>query len=109
MKSRIVQLCVAAGLLAALATPALSADRSVDIVNNSKKAIKAFYASRAKLDNWQENIVKGDPIGPGETQPVDIDDGSGGCRFDFKAVFSDGEERVSNNVDVCSVSKWTYR
>ena len=109
MKSKIVKLCVATALLAAIATPTLSADRSVDIINNTKKSIKGFYASRANLSNWQENIVKGDPIAAGETQPVDIDDGSGGCRFDFKAVFADGEERISNNVDVCSVSKWTYR
>jgi len=109
MVTRFIGLTLLASVSVFAALPASAANRNVDIVNNSKKTIQAFYASRANLSSWQENIVKGDPIRPGETQPVDIDDGSGGCRFDFKVVFSDGEERISNNVDVCSVSTWTYR
>ncbi|MEW6639445.1 MAG: hypothetical protein AB1586_03000 [Pseudomonadota bacterium] len=89
--------------------PAVAADRNVDVINNTKKTMKEFYASRTKLNSWQENIIKGDPIEPGETQPVDIDDGSGGCRFDFKAVFADGDEAINENVDVCSVSSVTYK
>jgi len=99
---------VAVGFLV-VSLPAAAADRNVDVINNTKKTIKEFYASRTKLNSWQENIIKGDPIEPGETQPVDIDDGSGGCKFDFKAVFSDGDEAVNENVDVCSVSSVTYR
>jgi hypothetical protein len=99
---------VAASLLL-VSLPAVAADRNVDVINNTKKTMKEFYASRTKLKSWQENIIKGDPIKPGETQPVDIDDGSGGCRFDFKAVFSDGDEVVNENVDVCSATSVTYR
>ena len=89
--------------------PAVAADRNVDVINNTQKKITGFYASRTKLKSWQENIVKGDPIDPGETQPVDIDDGSGGCHFDFKAVFADGDEAINEDVDVCSVNSVTYK
>jgi hypothetical protein len=98
------------GLIASvLAIPAFAADRNVDVVNNTSKSIKGLYASRVNQSSWEENIVKGDPIGPGETQPVDVDDGSGACKFDFKAVFSDGTEAVNENVDVCQASSITYK
>ena len=108
----IVRTALLSGLAASLllaSFPAIAADRNVDIVNNTKKTLNEFYASRTNTNSWEENIVKGDPIAPGETQPVDIDDGSGGCRFDFKAVFSDGDEVIRKNIDVCSVSTMTYK
>jgi len=95
--------------LVSASLPAFAADRNVDVVNNSSKAITGFYASRTGLKSWEENIIKGDPIKPGETQPVDIDDGSGGCKFDFKAVFAGGREAVNENVDVCATSSVTYK
>jgi hypothetical protein len=99
-----------AGLIACVvAIPAFAADRNMDVVNNTQKSIKGLYASRVNLSSWEENIVKGDPIKPGETQPVNVDDGSGACKFDFKAVFSDGSEAVNENVDVCQASSITYR
>jgi hypothetical protein len=107
MKSMIIPGIVTGLLVASL--PAIAADRNVDIINNTKKTIQKFYASRTKLSDWQENILKGDPVKPGETQPIDIDDGSGSCKFDFKAVFADGTEAVNENVDVCSVSTITYQ
>ena len=99
----------AAAFLLSGAMPAFAADRNVDVVNDSSKTITGLYASRTKLNSWQENIIKGDPIKPGETQPVDIDDGSGGCKFDFKAVFADGREAVNENVDVCTITSVTYK
>ncbi|MDH7794824.1 hypothetical protein QBC99_000887 [Beijerinckia sp. GAS462] len=98
-----------AGLLLASLPAAVAADRNVDIVNNTKKTLKEFYASRTNKNAWEENIIGDDPVKPGETQPVDIDDGSGGCRFDFKAIFSDGDEVINKNVDVCAVSTMTYK
>jgi hypothetical protein len=111
-KTMIVRIALMAGLVAGLfmtSLPAAAADRNVDIINNTKKTLKEFYASRVNKNSWEENILGGDSVEPGETQPVDIDDGSGGCRFDFKAVFSDGDEVINKNVDVCAVSTMTYK
>ena len=109
MDFRILKLAAVAALCVGTGIPAFAADRNVDVINNSKKVIKAFYASRANLKSWEENIIEGDPIEAGETQPVDIDDGTGGCKFDFKAVFDDGQEVFNENVDVCEVTSVTYR
>lgn len=102
-------LCAVATGFLIVSLPALAADRNVDVVNKTGKPITGFYASRVNQKSWEENIVKGDPIKPGETQPVDVDDSSGACKFDFKAVFADGTEAVNENVDVCSVSSVTYQ
>ena len=45
----------------------------------------------------------------GETVNVNIDDGTGKCRFDFKAVFQNGQELVRKNINVCEVGSFTYR
>jgi len=39
---------------------------------------------------------------------INIDDGSGYCQFDFKAVFDDGDELVRKKVDVCKISSYRY-
>jgi hypothetical protein len=106
----ISRIAFAVGLIACvIAVSANAADRNVDLINKASKSIKGLYASRVSVNSWQENIVKGDPIKPGETQTVDVDDGSGACKFDFKAVFTDGSEAVNENVDVCQVTSITYQ
>jgi hypothetical protein len=39
---------------------------------------------------------------------ININDGTGACKFDFKAVFEDGKSLEKGNVDVCSISSFTY-
>ena len=39
---------------------------------------------------------------------INIDDGSGYCKFDFLAVFEDGEEVVAPDNNVCSIPEFTF-
>ena len=39
---------------------------------------------------------------------MNIDDGSGACRFDFKAEFTNGQELIRNNVNVCEIADYYY-
>ncbi len=91
------------------AVSASAADRNVDIVNQTGQTMVHFYASNTGTDSWEEDILGHDKLANGDTQPVNIDDGSGACRFDFKAVFADGSSSVRRGVDVCKVSSFTYR
>ena len=101
---------IAAGLFVFCAVNAASAaDRRVDIVNDTGKVMEEFYASAVDTDDWEEDILGKDVLADGEEVEIDIDDGSGACKFDFKAVFTDGTERVKRGVNVCSISKYTYR
>lgn len=106
---RLAPLLLLAGLLAsAAASPATAADRRVNIINRSGQTMVEFYASNTRRDSWEEDILGQDTLAHGATQRIDIDDGSGACRFDFKAVFEDGSSSVRRNVDVCSITDFTY-
>lgn len=101
-----ILMLAAAGV--ALATSAHAADRHVRIINATEHTMVRFYASNIDADDWQEDILGDSVVRPGDDVNVNIDDGSGHCRFDFKAVFDDGEATVKHNVDVCSISSFRY-
>lgn len=102
-------LAVASLILASTLTLATAANRNVDIVNSTGKTMTEFYASNSGTDDWEEDILEADTLADGEVFEVDIDDGTGACKFDFKAVFTDGTSHVRRGVDVCSISQFTYR
>ncbi|MCJ2035667.1 hypothetical protein [Methylobacterium sp. J-068] len=91
-----------------LAGPAGAANRKVDIVNKTGMAISHFYASSTGTDDWEEDILGRDVVDTGETFEIDIDDGTGACRFDFKAVFDNGKSIIRKNINVCEISSFTY-
>ena len=68
----------------------------------------AFHASRVKVSDWEENILGGDKLKSGTSLVINIDDGSGGCKYDFKAVFADGEEVISEDNNVCELELFTF-
>lgn len=98
----------ACAALLLLAGSAQAANRHVDIVNKTGMAMKHFYASTTGTDDWEEDILGRDVIESGDTFDINIDDGSGACRYDFKAVFENGQSLVRKNVNVCEISSFTY-
>lgn len=98
-----------AALLLLAGSAAQAANRHVDIVNKTGMTMKHFYASSTGTDDWEEDILGRDVIEDGETFDINIDDGSGACRFDFKAVFDNGKALVRKSINVCEISTFTYR
>lgn len=98
-----------AALTATLAfTSALAADRVVTIVNKTSSTMTKFHASSVGTKNWEENILDGDHLKPGESIDIDIDDGTKACRYDFRAVFKDGEAVEKGNVNVCEIGEFSF-
>lgn len=91
------------------AAAADSYDRHVLIVNQTGQTIREFYASRVTTDDWEEDILGQDVLRNGQSVRIDIDDGTGACRFDFKAVLSNGVEIIRNNINVCQIRSFTFR
>ncbi len=108
MREHLTAALCAAFVLASTATGALAYDRHVMIVNNTSYDIYEFYASSVGVDIWEEDILADGILPSGHQVRVNIDDGSGYCRYDFKAVFEDGYESVRSNVNVCEVGTYTY-
>ena len=98
---------VAACLLAAAVLPAAALDRHVVLVNNTDFTIVEFYASSVGQKTWQEDILGADVLPPGGRVRINIDDGTGYCKYDLKAVFNDGDEVVKQAMNVCEVGTFT--
>ncbi len=97
------------------ATPAIAGvqsnddlDRRVRIINDTGQTIMYFYASRQGVDSWEEDMLGADILDDGESVSANIDDGSRACRYDFKAVFDDGQSLERYNINVCEISTYTY-
>ena len=82
-------------------------DRHVTVVNDTSHTVRSFYASNTSRGTWEKDILRRDVLLPGEQVDVNIDDGTGRCYFDFKAVFSNGAEIIRRHVDVCGITEWT--
>ena len=100
--------------MAALAGSALAAssgdseDRHVRIINETDRTIVHFYASNVSVDSWEEDILGADVLKPGQDVMINIDDGTGHCKYDFKAVFEDGKFLVKRNINVCEITSFRY-
>lgn len=92
----------------ATALPAVALDRRVTIVNQTGYTITNFYGSNTGSKSWEEDILGQDVLPSGSSVVVNFDDASGYCKFDFKAVFEDGDELVKEAVNICEVSTFTY-
>ena len=82
-------------------------DRRIVLVNNSSQVITHFYASNVGANDWQEDILGRSTLRPGQQARINLNDGTGYCRFDFRTVTQSGEEIVRRGVNVCAVSSYT--
>lgn len=96
--------------LLALATtlPAAALDRRVEIINNTGFTIVEFYGSNTGSDSWEEDILGTDVLPSGSSVVIDFDDRSGYCKFDFRAVFEDGDVLEKGGVNICEITTFTY-
>lgn len=101
-------LALAATVLAGTTLPADALDRRVRIVNETGVTMVRFFGSNTGSGSWEEDILGEDVLPSGSAVVVNFDDASGYCKFDFKAVFEDGDELVRQGVNVCETGTFTY-
>jgi hypothetical protein len=106
MHTRLLLAAVATAAL--LCTPVLAKNRKVDIINKTRTTMTSFYASSSGTNSWEEDMLDDDTLAHGETLEANIDDGTGACVFDFKAVFEDGDVVIKKKVNVCKVGTFTF-
>lgn len=99
---------VAVILTLTFAVPASALDRRVQIINNTGYTMVNFYGSYRDTDSWQEDILGSDVMPSGTSWNINFNDNTGYCIFDFKAVFSNGEELTDFGINVCEIGRFTY-
>ena len=87
---------------------ALADGREMQIFNYTDFEIVALFGSNKDADDWGEDKLAGDFIEAGETQLIDFEDGSGYCLYNLLVVFDDGEELISEDINVCDLPMFTY-
>lgn len=104
---RLVLSSIAAAFLLAPVS-AFAADRVVEIVNKTGRTMIEFYASVTSTNSWEEDILGDDTLDDDDSVDINIDDGSGKCIYDFRAVFEGGSEAVKRGVNVCEIATFTF-
>jgi hypothetical protein len=87
--------------------PAYAEDLVFMLDNQSSGAITEFYASTTDTNDWEENILTGDPIAAGGFARVTIADGKEVCTYDLKMVWEGGEETEERGIDLCATGSYT--
>jgi hypothetical protein len=90
------------------ALPSYAQDRRVRIVNDTDFTLVQFYGSNKGSKSWEEDILGSDVLRPGQSVNINFDDGTGYCKFDFKAVFDDGDVLIRKNINICEIGTFTY-
>ena len=110
--TNLVRRSAAIGAIAALAaisaTSAQAQNRHVRIINETSHVMTHFYASNISVNNWQEDILGRSVLPAGADVNINIDDGTGHCEYDFKAVFDNGAVLIRHRVNVCKISYYRY-
>jgi hypothetical protein len=99
---------VALAILALGAVDAAALDRRVRINNSSSYDMIEFYASNTGSSSWEEDILGKSILPAGNSVVINIDDGSGYCKYDFLAVFENGAEVQSADNNVCELSDFDF-
>lgn len=84
-------------------------NRWVTIENATGVTMREFYASNRDQRTWGRDWFGSSMLYSGQTVDFDIDDGSGYCLYDLKAVFVDGDEVTSMGFNVCELGTWRIR
>jgi hypothetical protein len=109
-RSRFTFLMIVCLMLGALAARAQSdrENRTVKIVNETSKPIYHLYVSNVDEENWgPDQLGVFESIDSNHYELFNMDDGTGHCLFDIKAVLSDGSYAVHRSFNVCTEGSWT--
>ncbi|WP_439470407.1 hypothetical protein [Brevundimonas sp.] len=83
-------------------------NRRVRIHNQTGWTMTHFYASDSRVDDWQEDMLGSSVLANGSSITMNIDDGNGGCLYDFKARFTNGQELTRMRINVCQIADYYY-
>jgi hypothetical protein len=106
--NRFPKFVLAFAALTSLSGVASAEDRHVTIINETEHTIVRFYASNVEKTSWQEDILGSSVLKPGGSVRINVDDGSGHCKYDFRADFADGDKMIKNGINVCQISSYRY-
>ena len=101
-----MKIFLAAIVLFASTVSAQALNRWVTIENLTGVTMREFYASNRDQRTWGRDWFGSGMLYSGQSVDFNIDDGTGYCIYDLKAVFVDGDEVTSMGFNVCELGTW---
>lgn len=81
-------------------------DRRIAVVNLTNVTIQTVNATNVGRADWGIDLLGQHVIPGGQTVVINVEDRTGYCRYDFRAIFANGNIVVRNRVNVCEVARW---
>lgn len=109
LRSKLMLLAIAVFAFSAIAAKAQSGEnRVVRVINEASSPIYHLYVSNVDQENWgPDQLGLFESIDSDHYMTFNMDDGSGHCLFDIKAVLRDGRTAVTRRLNVCTMDTWT--
>lgn len=105
---KITAFAAAAVAACVISSAAFAEDVKFDLVNNSSYTVTNFFTSPTTTDNWEEDVLGQDTLGPGESVAITIADGSDQCVYDMKFSAKGADDLVIKGIDVCKLDGNRY-
>jgi hypothetical protein len=105
----IAVLLAAAFALAAPAGPLRAGDQDFTLVNRTGYDIDEVYVSPVNEKDWGEDVMGKDILKNGDSVDIEFDRKEKECMWDMRVVFSDDEEAIWEDFNLCKVSEITLR
>lgn len=99
----------AAGLMLALASPAMAGDQDFNLNNATGYTIEKVYVAPSKSNDWEEDVLGDDTLEDGTNVDITFPQSGSACKYDLKVVYDDGEEAMWGNLDLCTISSVKIR
>jgi hypothetical protein len=100
-------MAVPMAMAASLAAQAQRSTPVFTLINRTSSPLVRFYASPSGSKTWEEDIMDGRTLRPGQSVKVTIDDGRRTCIYDIRGDFADGDKVEDYKVNICTMG--TYR
>jgi len=98
---------LALAIMGTASADAQGLDRRIRVINHTSKRIVALYASPVDhYADYNPDMMHGRFLPVGGSIIADIDDGTGYCLYNIKAVLADGRTAESDALNVCTLVNW---
>jgi len=99
---------LAVWLSVAGAAGALADDLEFLLINESSSDLVGFNVSPASAGSWEENLLDGGYLPPGNEIDVIIADGLSTCIYDIRGVFADDSTAEDYGLDLCELGEYSF-
>ncbi|TXN23849.1 hypothetical protein [Methylobacterium thuringiense] len=93
--------------LAVIFAPSLAmaqAQQDFTLVNRTGYQIDEVYVGPVSSSEWGKDVMGKEAIDDGESADISFQ-GGGGCKWDIRVVYNDGDAAEFHNVNLCNISK----